>query len=81
MDMSKIEAQAEAAVPQDVRAELGSPASETKGSIVLGLLFLVVALPYWTVRLIAGALWRDIGRVGRFARFCGGAYAEAATKR
>lgn len=78
MDMTRIEAQAEAAVPQDVKAELGASAPENKGSLLLGLLFLVVALPYWTVRLIAGALWRDARRVARFARFCGGAYAEAA---
>ena len=81
MDMSKIAAAAETAAPKDIAATLAVQPVEREGSVVLGLLFLAVALPYWTVRLVAGALWRDLRRAGRFARYCGAAYAQALTRR
>jgi hypothetical protein len=81
MDMGKIAAAAETAPPKDIPATLVSRPAEREGSALLGILFLAFALPYWTVRLVGGALWRDLRRVGRFARYCGGAYAEAATRR
>lgn len=81
MDMGKIAAEAETPAPKDIPAALAAQPAEREGSVLVGLLFLAVALPYWTVRLVAGALWRDLRRVGRFARYCGGAYAEAATRR
>jgi hypothetical protein len=52
----------------------------TRDNFIVGLLFLAVALPYWGIRLLAGALWRDLRRAGRFIGLCGGAYLEALRK-
>lgn len=51
------------------------------GSILLGLGFLIVAIPYWTMRLVGSALWRDVRRVGRALGAAGTIYSEALTRR
>lgn len=75
MHMGKIEAAEEIQLllPEN------EPAPETRGrgSMLLGIAVLIVALPYWTIRLIGGALWRDLRRAGKVARIVGDTYGEA----
>jgi hypothetical protein len=70
--MGKIEA-GEELLPRD-----SGPAAETDGAgaLLFGLLVLALAVPYFALRLLAGALWRDVRRVDRFARLVGSTYAE-----
>ncbi|HYJ29698.1 MAG TPA: hypothetical protein VEW25_05080 [Allosphingosinicella sp.] len=69
--MGKIEA-AEKRLPRDQDPE----ADTGVGTLLLGILVLAVAIPWFALRLLAGALWRDVRRVGRFARLAGSTYAE-----
>jgi hypothetical protein len=62
------------------QAQIVTERIEPRGSFAVGLLFLAVAIPYWGIRLLATALWRDLRRVGRFVRLCGASYLEAARK-
>ena len=71
MHMGKIEA-AEAVLPVDD----AFPARPGGGSLLIGILILAVALPLLALRLVGGALWRDVVRLGRFARLVGSTYAE-----
>lgn len=57
------------------------PRKPSLGSILLGLGFLIVAIPYWTVRLVGGALWRDVRRAGRALSAAGSIYSDALTRR
>jgi hypothetical protein len=51
------------------------------GSMLIGLGFLIVAVPYWTARLIGSALWRDARRIGRALDAAGSIYSDALTRR
>ena len=63
MHMGKIEA------AEEIRVLSGEPAADEAGgraSLLVGLLFLLVAVPYWVVRLVGSVLWRDVrGHVAR----------------
>lgn len=72
MYMSKITPDLTVAAPE---------ADGPKGGIALGIAVLAIAVPYWVARLFAGALWRDVRGVGRYARLCASAYAEALRRR
>ena len=60
-----------------------SPEPETKGrgAMLLGIGFLLVAIPYWSVRLLGSALWGDVRRAGRVAKVAGETYGEALKQR
>jgi len=73
MDMTKIDLAT--ATPLDpVPADApGSPA----GHLLLGALFLIVALSIMALRLFGALLWRDVRALGRLARMCGEEVAKA----
>jgi hypothetical protein len=71
MYVSRIEA--DVAMPPVEITDAETP----RGNLLVGLLILAVALPYGATRLLGALLWRDIARIGRFARLCAGAYADA----
>lgn len=75
MYMGKIEAAAETKLllPDDQR----KPEQKGAGGMLLGIGFLLVAIPYWSIRLLAHALWHDVRRAGRAAKMAGETYAEA----
>jgi len=75
MHIGKIEADV------SVRVQPETEPAEARGSFVIGLLFLAIAIPYWAVTLLAGALWRDLRRAGRFIRLWGACYKEAREQR
>ena len=57
------------------------PAPEGKGAMILGISFLIVALPYWGLRLFGEALWRDVRRAGRVVKVAGATYGEEIRRR
>jgi hypothetical protein len=71
MYVSRIEA--DVAMPPVELADTESP----RGNLLVGLLILAVALPYGAARLLGALMWRDVARIGGFARLCAGAYADA----
>lgn len=73
--MGKIEA-AEQLLPRDEDSQADTSGA---GALLLGILVLVLALPWFALRLLAGGLWRDIARIGRFARLAGSTYAAGMT--
>ena len=73
--MGKIEA-AELLLPHDQDPQ---PGASGTGALLLGILFLALALPWFALRLLVVALWRDIARIGRFARLAGSSYAAGMT--
>jgi hypothetical protein len=81
MKMDRVEASFEVPVPKDVERQLDAPAQPDPrggfGAVLTGILFLALALPYWTVRIVSQLIWRDLRRVGRLAGLCGSTYLEA----
>jgi hypothetical protein len=75
MYVSRIEA--DVAMPPVEITDAEAP----RGSLLVGLLILAVALPYGAARLLGTLMWRDIARIGRFARLCAGAYSDALRRR
>ena len=57
------------------------PEADGKGAVILGIGFLIVALPYWGLRLFGEALWRDVRRAGRVVRVAGATYGEELRRR
>jgi len=52
------------------------PENQGHGGTLMGVAFLLVALPYWGLHLFANALWRDVKRAGRIVKLAGSAYGE-----
>ena len=81
MKMEKFDRFTEAPVPVDVQQKgsvFGSPErSAGPGTSLIGMLFLIVAIPYWCVRVLAELVWRDLRRAGRLLSLCGSTYREA----
>lgn len=79
MHMGKIEAAEEIQLllpenqPEQSRAGVSS--------VLVGLGFLIIAVPYWTVRLVGFGLWRDVRRAGRAVGAAGSIYSDALTRR
>lgn len=59
------------------KSKADAPDSEPKYSLILGMAFLLVALPYWGCRLLTHWIVRDVRRLAQVARMCGTTYAEA----
>ena len=57
------------------------PENIGKGAAILGIGFLIVALPYWGLRLFGEALWRDVRRAGRVVKVAGATYGEELKRR
>ena len=71
-------------IERDLTTDSAGPAvatTDAEGGILSGLALLAVALPYWTIRIFAGALWRDTRRIGRFIRLTATSYSEALRQR
>ena len=81
MHMGKIEAERSGSSGPKGTGPDETPAREAPGSVLLGLAVLLIALPYWAVRLLAAALWRDLRRAAHAARIVGQSYNEERTRR
>lgn len=57
------------------------PEQKGRGGMLLGIGFLMIAIPYWGFRLLGGALWGDVRRAGRAAKIAGETYGEALKRR
>lgn len=79
MHMGKIEAAEE--IRRLLPESQPEPESKGKGGLILGIGFLVVALPFWGLRLFGEALWRDVRRAGRIVRVAGATYGEEIRRR
>lgn len=67
----------EAALPADVIRIEPQPEEPCAGDIVFGMVLLFIGLPVLLVRLLIGAAWRDLRRVGRLAGMIGASAIEA----
>lgn len=75
MHMGKIEAAKE--IQLLLPENEPTPEPRGRGNLLLGIAVLIIALPYWTVRLVGGALWRDVRRAAKVARIAGDTFGEA----
>lgn len=79
MHMGKIEAAEEVRFFPPEKAP--KPEPKARGGVFLGIVFLIVAIPYWGLRLLGSALWTDLRRLGRAVAAVGQAYGEALKRR
>ena len=63
--------------PEPRRAQQPEPS----GSALVGAAMLVIALPYWAVRLLGHLLWQDVKRLGHVMRLVGTVAADEARRR
>lgn len=81
MKMEKFDSFTEVPVPVDVqRKQLEFVRAQRSGGLaagLIGMLFLIAAIPYWCVRILAGMVWMDVRRLGRLLSLCGNTYREA----
>lgn len=69
MDMSRIDTAA--AQPLD------GAATEKPDSLLLGVAVMLILVPCMAAWLFAQLVWRDVRRIGAFARLCGEAVRDA----